>query len=253
MAGKLAGKVALITGAGSGIGRATALTFAREGAKVALFDVNAQGVEETAKRVKEGGGEAIAIKGDVSKSSDVSAMVAQTVAHFHRLDCAFNNAGVDGPGKRMPDTKQEDWDRVIAINLTGVWLCMKAELTQMLKQGGGTIVNTSSVAGVVGMTRGTAYVAAKHGVIGLTKPAALEYAKSNIRVNAVCPGVIHTAMVDKQLERNPAIGDAFIANTPVGRMGKPEDVAEAVLWLSSDASSFVTGTSLVIDGGFVVP
>ncbi|MGH2362925.1 MAG: SDR family oxidoreductase, partial [bacterium] len=143
--------------------------------------------------------------------------------------------------------------RVIAINLTGVWLCMKAELIQMLKQGGGTIVNTSSVAGVVGMTRGTAYVAAKHGVIGLTKTAALEYAKSNIRVNAVCPGVIHTAMVDKQLERNPAIGDAFIANTPLGRMGKPEEIAEAVLWLSSDAASFVTGTAIVLDGGFVVP
>src|ERR1043166_2163028 len=195
MAGLVAGKVALVTGSGSGIGRATALAFAREGAKVVVSDVAVEGGEETVSLIKKAGGEAIFVQSNVSKAADVEALVNKAVQTYGRLDCAHNNAGVAGPNKSIIDITEESWDRVIAVNLTGVWLCMKYEIAQMLKNGSGAIVTPSSDAGLIGLRRGGAYVASKHGVVGLTKTAALEYAKSGIRVNAVCPGPIDTPML----------------------------------------------------------
>ncbi|MGB0388730.1 MAG: SDR family oxidoreductase [Ardenticatenaceae bacterium] len=244
-------KVALVTGGSSGIGRATALLFAREGAKVVVADIQVEGGEETVGMIQEGGGEAIFVKADVSKSADVQAMINQTVEHYGRLDCAFNNAGIGGVPAPIADHEEEHWDRVIGINLKGVWLCMKYEVAQMLKQGGGTIVNTASVVGLVGTANMTPYVASKHGVVGLTKTVALEYAQANIRVNAVCPGVIHTPMIDRFTGGSPEALAQVVAMEPVGRVGKPEEVAEVVVWLSSDAASFVTGHPMAVDGGFV--
>jgi len=249
MAGLVNGKVALVTGGGSGIGRATALTFAREGAKVVVADVVIDGGEETVRLIKAAGGEAIFIKTDVSKAAEIEAMVQTAISTYGRLDCAHNNAGIEGATGRTADYTEENWDRVISINLTGVWLCMKYEIPQMLKQGGGAIVNTASDAGLLGVPQMPAYVASKHGVVGLTKTAALEYAKSGIRVNAVCPGVINTPMVARITSQRPGRAERMAAAEPVGRMGKPEEIAEAVVWLCSDAASFVTGLPMSVDGG----
>ena len=249
--GQLDGKVALITGAGSGIGRASALAFAREGAKVAVADIVVEGGEETVRMVKEAGGEAFFIKVDVANAADVEAMVNTVVDTYGRIDCAYNNAGIEGRLASTDEYPEDVFDKVIDINLTGVWLCMKYELPHMLKQGSGAIVNTASGAGLIGVSGMSAYVASKHGVIGLTKTAALEYAKSGIRVNAVCPGLIQTPMVERITAEQPQLGEALVAAEPVGRTGKPEEIAESVVWLSSDAASFVTAHSMSVDGGFV--
>jgi len=249
MAGLVNGKIALVTGAGSGIGRATALVFAREGAKVVVADVVVDGGEETVRQIKAAGGEALFVKADMAKAAEVEAMVQKAVATYGRLDCAHNNAGIEGATGRTADYREEDWDRVISINLTGVWFCMKYEIAQMLKQGGGAIVNTASDAGLLGVPQMPAYVASKHGVVGLTKTAALEYAKSGIRVNAVCPGVIKTPMVERITGQRAGRAERMAAVEPVGRMGKPEEIAEAVVWLCSEAASFVTGLPMPVDGG----
>jgi NAD(P)-dependent dehydrogenase (short-subunit alcohol dehydrogenase family) len=245
-------KVVLVTGASSGIGRATALTFARKGAKIIAADVVVKGGEETVRAIHGVGGEAIFVKTDVSKAAEVEALVTKAVNTYGRLDCAYNNAGVLG-SIVVPthEYTEEAWDRVININLKGVWLCMKYEIPQMLIQGGGAIVNTSSAWGLVGAGGFSAYVASKHGVAGLTKTAALEYAKSGIRINAVNPGVINTPMVESAMAHDAALGEQIIALEPVGRMGTPEEIAEAVLWLCSEAASFVTGHMMIVDGGYV--
>src|SRR6266481_2754023 len=246
MASSLKGKVALVTGGGSGIGRATAMAFAREGAKVAVADYVPEGGERTAKEITAAGGEAIFIHTDVSVGRQVEAMVNKIVQTWGRLDCAHNNAGIEGRMANTAECTEENFDRTIAINLKGVWLCMKYEIPQMLKQGGGAIVNTASVAGLIGIEGSAAYNASKHGVIGLTRAAALDYAKAGIRVNAVCPGVIRTPMVERIVGTEAEAG--LIAMEPIGRMGKPEEVAEAVVWLCSDAASFVTGNAMPVDG-----
>ena len=249
MAGRLENKVALITGGGSGIGRATAVTFAKEGATVVVADVNTEGGEGTVRAIKEADGEGLFVHADVSKSPDVKALVDKAVETYGRLDCAFNNAGILGTNALTPDAAEENWDSVISVNLKGVWLCMKYEIPQMLKGGGGAIVNTSSLFGLVGSECLSAYVASKHGVAGLTKTAALEYAQKDIRINAVCPGTIHTPMYERVVAGNPEVEAQFIALEPTGRLGTPEEVAEAVVWLCSDAASFVTGHVMSVDGG----
>jgi len=249
MAGRVEGKVALVTGGSSGIGRATALLFAKEGAKVVVADVTVSGGEETVQMIKAAGGDAIFVKADMAKAADVEAMIQKTVATYGRLDCAHNNAGIEGTTKKTHDYDEADWDRVIAINVKGVWLCMKYQIPQMLKQGSGAIVNTASGAGLLGVPQMPAYVASKHAVVGLTKTAALEYAKAGIRVNAVCPGVIKTPMVDRMTNLRPGRMERMAAAEPIGRMGKPEEIAAAVVWLCSDAASFVTGLPMPVDGG----
>ena len=251
MAGRLDGKIALITGAGSGIGRASALTFAREGAKVAVADKLVDGGRETVRMVEAAGGTASFIEVDVSDAASVEAMVAATVDTYGRLDCAYNNAGIEGQVAPTDSYADDMFDKVIAVNLTGVWLCMKYEIPRLLEQGGGAIVNTASGAGLIGVAGLSAYVASKHGVIGLTKTAALEYAKSGVRVNAVCPGLIQTPMVERLTADQPQLGEALVAMEPVGRTGRPEEIAESVVWLCSDAASFVTGHAMSVDGGFV--
>ena len=245
------GKVALVTGGSSGIGRATASAFAGEGANVVVADVLVEGGGETVRMIKEAGGEAIFVKTDVSKATEVEALIKKIVETYGRLDCAINNAGIEGTMAPTADCTEENWDRTININLKGVWLCMKYEIPQMLKQGGGAIVNMASVAGLVGLQGLPAYCASKGGVVQLTRTAALEYARAGIRVNAVCPGVIRTPMVDRLIAAQPEMEEALTAMEPVGRTGKPEEVAEAVVWLCSDAASFVTGHAMVVDGGFV--
>lgn len=242
-------KVAIITGGSFGIGRATAIAFARRGAKVVIADV----VEDntTLQEIKNDGGTAIFVKCDVSKSSDVTAMVNQTIKAFGRLDYAVNNAGIEGATADTHECTEENWDKTIGINLKGVWLCMKSEIPIMRKQGKGAIVNVASIAGLIGFPGLPAYVATKHAVIGLTKTAALENAKQNIRVNAVCPGVIKTAMVDRITGKDKVVEKQYEDMEPVGRMGKPEEVAEAIAWLCSDASSFITGHAMNVDGGWM--
>ena len=253
LAGTLNGKVALVTGGGSGIGRAASLSYSKEGARVAVVDMNVEGGEETVQLIKESGGDAILVHADVASSDGVREMVAKTVESFGRLDCAFNNAGVGGGRDRRltADYAEEDWDRVISINLKGVWLSMKAEIPQMLLQGGGAIVNTASIMGLIATAGSVAYMAAKHGVVGLTKAAALEYARDNIRVNAVCPGYIDTPLLRPALDAHEGYEERIVALHPVGRLGQPEEIAAAVVWLSSDAASFVTGHSMTVDGGYV--
>jgi NAD(P)-dependent dehydrogenase (short-subunit alcohol dehydrogenase family) len=253
MAGMLEGKSALITGGGGDIGRATALAFAREGARVAVADLRAEAAGETVAQVNAAGGQAISLSGDTSKDADVRAMVQTVVATYGRLDCAFNNAGISGwmidaGGKKTAEWPEEAFDRMIAVNLKGVWLCMRHELPQMQAQGGGAIVNTGSIAGLVGLPTSSAYVAAKHGVVGLTKTAALEYAEANIRVNAVCPGYIKTRMTDPIMELR---GAAVLAQTPLKRMGNPEEIAEMVVWLCSERASYVSGVAYNVDGGWM--
>ena len=253
MAGLLDGKSALITGGGGGIGRATALAFAREGARVAVADVAEEAARETVALVNAAGGQAISLSGDVSRDADVRAMIDAVVGTYGRLDCAFNNAGiagwhVDAILKKTAEWSEEAFDRMIAVNLKGVWLCMRHELPQMQAQGGGAIVNTGSIAGLVGLPNSSAYVAAKHGVIGLTKTAALEYAESNIRVNAVCPGYIKTPMTEPSMRLR---GEAILAQTPLKRMGSPEEIAEMVVWLCSERASYVSGAAYNVDGGWM--
>jgi NAD(P)-dependent dehydrogenase (short-subunit alcohol dehydrogenase family) len=253
MSSRLDGKVVLITGGGSGIGRATALRVAREGAKVMIADYVPDGALKTVAMVKEAGGTADCMAADVSVPGQVEAMVSKTVASFGRLDCAFNNAGIAGAGAgaHTANYAEEAFDQVIAINLKGVWLCMKCEIPHMLKVGAGAIVNTASAAGLIGLPGACAYVAAKHGVVGLTRTAALEYALKKIRVNCVCPGYIRTPMLERGLDAGVLSVEQINAMEPVGRMGTPEEIAESVLWLMSDEASFVTGHPLSIDGGYV--
>ena len=245
-------KVVLVTGGSSGIGQASALAFHREGAKVIVVaDLNLAGLEETVQRIKKAGGEALFIQADVSVVSEVEALMHKVVATYGRLDCAFNNAGIEGTLAPTADCSEENWNRVLNVNLKGVWLCLKYEIQQMLKQGGGTIVNMYSALGLVGMQGYPAYVASKHGVVGLTKTAALEYAQAGIRVNAVCPGVIRTPLLDRMIGGNRQVEEYLLSKEPVGRLGTAEEVAGAVVWLCSDAASFVTGTALSVDGGAV--
>jgi NAD(P)-dependent dehydrogenase (short-subunit alcohol dehydrogenase family) len=254
MAGILEGKVALITGAGSGIGRATSIIFAREGARLILADVVGDAGQETLQAVKEAGAEAVFLQTDVAQASAVEALIAKAVATYGRLDCAFNNAGIEGAGALTHKCTMENWNRVIAINLTGVWMCMKAEITQMLAQGGGgAIVNTSSLAGLAGSKGGPAYVASKHGVVGLTKAAALEYGRHGIRVNAVCPGPIRTPMMERimAMSGNQAAEERFIKGEPLRRFGQPSEIGEAVAWLCSEHASYVTGIPMPVDGGAI--
>jgi NAD(P)-dependent dehydrogenase (short-subunit alcohol dehydrogenase family) len=252
MAGSLDGKVILVTGGGSGIGRVTSLLIAKQGAKVMIADYVPESAQKTVTMIKEAGGTADCVDADVSVAKQVETMVAKTVETYGRIDGAYNNAGIEGKmGTDIATSGEENFDRTIAINLKGVWLCMKYEIPQMLKQGSGAIVNTASIAGLVGFEGNAAYNASKHGVIGLTKTAALEYAQKNIRVNCVCPGVIQTPMVARILDSGMMNETDLAAGEPIGRMGQPCEIGEGVVWLLSDAASFVTGHSLVIDGGWV--
>lgn len=243
------GKVVLVTGGGGGIGRASALAFAKAGARVAVVDRDVAAGTETTRLIEATGAKALFIQTDVTQAAQVEAMVAQVVAHFGRLDCAFNNAGIEEEHMRLADCSENTFDRIMAVNVKGVWLCLKYELAQMLKQGGGAIVNTASVAGLVGAPKMAAYSASKHAVLGLTKSAAVEYGRKNIRVNAVCPGVIRTAMFDRAVQADPKVGPAVAQLHPIGRIGEADEVASVVLWLSSDAASFVTGHAHTVDGG----
>lgn len=249
---KLKGKVALVTGGGKGMGLAAVKAFAAEGAKIVVADVDGDLAESVAKQLKAEGHEALSIRCDVSKEADVKAMVEETVAAFGSLDAAFNNAGVQSPAIETADADSEEFDRHIAINMKGVWLCMKYELIQMRKQNSGAIVNNSSIGGVIGLPGRAIYHAAKHGVIGMTKCSALEYAKRGININAICPGTTDTPMVQAMIEKDPdAIGE-IIKGQPNGRIGKAEEIASAVVWLCSEGARFVVGHALVVDGGYTI-
>lgn len=251
MTQEMKGSVAVVTGGAAGIGRAAALAFAAQGASVVVADLKVEAGKQVARTIEDAGGKAIFVKTDVSKSADVDALIESTVSTFGRLDYAFNNAGIEGQLGTTADCTEENFDRTLAINLRGLWLCLRREIREMLRQGGGAIVNMSSVAGIVGFANLPAYVASKHGVLGLTKTAALEYAQKGIRVNAVCPGVIHTEMIDRVTGKDPAVEKQFVGLEPMGRMGTPEEIAGAVVWLCSKSAAFVTGHGLVIDGGLV--
>jgi NAD(P)-dependent dehydrogenase (short-subunit alcohol dehydrogenase family) len=254
MKGVLEGRVALVTGAGSGIGRACALAMAAEGARVVVSDITPAGGEETVAEIRRHGGEAIFTRCDVSKSAEVVALVQSATKQFGRLDCACNNAGIGGVNALTGDYPEDSWEQVIGVNLTGVWLCTKHEIAAMLEHGGGSIVNMASILGTVGFAGAVAYVSAKHGVLGLTKTTAIEYATRGIRVNAVCPGFIETPMLEHAgISKGTEIYDAIAGLHPMKRMGTPAEVAGLVVWLCSEASSFVTGTSMLVDGGYTAP
>ncbi len=244
-------QVALVTGGSSGIGRAAALELAKAGAYVVVADVDAHGGEDTVALIRAQDGQASFVRCDVSNNEQVAALVAGTVRAHGRLDCAFNNAGIEGVLATTVDCTEENWDRTLAVNLKSVWLCMKHELPVMQKQGRGSIVNCASIAGLVGFPSAAAYVASKHGVVGLTRTAALENAKLGVRVNAVCPGIIQTPMIDRATGGRAEVRSQFIAPQPIGRMGTPEEVASAVLWLCSPGASLTTGQALAVDGGWV--
>jgi NAD(P)-dependent dehydrogenase (short-subunit alcohol dehydrogenase family) len=244
-------KVALVTGAATGIGRATAVAFAREGFRLAIADTNLEGLKETEQQIKAIGGAAILIETDVADPKAVKAMVEKTMQAYNRLDYAFNNAGIEGDQNLTADCSLENWKRVIDINLNGIFYCMKYEIPEILKHEGGAIVNMSSVAGLVGFANIPAYAASKHGVIGLTKTSALEYAESGIRINAVCPGIINTEMIVRFTQGDKSALAEMEKMEPIGRLGKPEEVANTVVWLCSDAASFITGHALPVDGGYV--
>lgn len=245
-------KVALVTGAGSGMGLATAQAFAAEGAAVVLADVNEAAVREAAHQLVAGGHKVLAIRCDVADEAQVKAMVEQTVSTFGRLDAAFNNAGVQSPVAETADASGEDFDRTIAINLRGVWNCMKYELLQMRKQRSGAIVNNSSIGGLIGLPGRAIYHASKHGVIGLTRSASLEYAAKGIRINAICPGTFDTPMVQEMIAKDPEAMKEIMREQPIGRLGRAEEIACAVLWLCGPGSTFVIGHALAVDGGFTV-
>ncbi len=246
------GKVALITGCSSGIGREASLAFTKKGAKVVLAARRISEGQELVDLIKENGGDAIFVKTDVSKAAEVEALVNKCISTYGRLDYAFNNAGIEGSHYTpTTDYEEEIWDEVMNINLKGVWLCMKYEIPHMLKQSKSAIVNTSSVAGLSGSIIGNAYIASKHGVIGLTKAAAIEYASQGIRVNAVCPAVIRTPMADRLYYWNSEIEERVTAMHPMGRTGTPQEVADVAVWLCSESASFITGHTLVIDGGYL--
>ena len=244
-----AGKVALVTGAASGIGRATAIAFAHAGARVVVADIDEAGGQGTVGLIGAAGGEAIFVRADVAEEAAVAALVETAVTRFGRLDYAHNNAGIQGTFGRLADCSRAEWDRLLAVDLTGVWLCLKHEIAQMLRQGGGAIVNTSSVSGLRGGRDSPAYVASKHGVVGLTRKAARDYAADGIRVNAVCPGVTRTPLLERVFAVRPDLETGWRGANPTGRFGTPEEVAAAVVWLCSDAAAFVTGHAMVIDGG----
>lgn len=239
----------MVTGGASGIGRAAAITFARAGARVTVSDVDAAGGEQTVADIRQAGGDAHFIKADIAKSADVEALIGKVVAAYGRLDCAFNNAGIEIEHLPLADADEATFDRIMNVNVKGVWLCMKHEIRQMLQQGGGVIVNTASVAGLVGAPLQPLYAASKHAVVGLTKTAAAEYGRFGIRINAVCPGIIRTPMLDRALEREPKREKSIVKVHPIGRLGEAQEIANAALWLCSDSASFVTGHQLAVDGG----
>lgn len=252
MDGSLEGKVALVTGGSSGIGRATAQLFAKKGARVVIQDIDIEKGNDAVQSIVKEGGESYFVRGDVTSKADVKNVISETVDRYGSLDCVMNNAAtLRGLNTKIHEYEEETWDHYMDILLKAVWLGMKYQITQMLKQGGGTIVNTSSIAGLAARSGSCAYVAAKHGVIGLTKTAALEYAKDGIRINAVCPAQIHTPRMDKIIELDPGFLEREIPTMPLGRVGQPIEIAEATIWLCSDESSFVTGHALAVDGGYL--
>ena len=252
MAEGFEGKAVLVTGGGYGIGRAAALGFARRGAKVAVADIDIKNGKETVRRIKEAGGDAVFVKADVSQEAEVEALIKKTVGTYGKLDCAFNNAGIHKVFVSTIDFTEKDWNEMIDVNLKSIWLCMKYEIPEMLKQGKGAIVNTSSAAGLIAAPSNPAYPASKHGVVGLTKSTAVEFARRGIRVNCVCPGPTRTGMHDSLVAIAPEVVEAMNTKVPMGRIAEPEEVAAAAVWLCSDEASYITGHALPVDGGLVV-
>ncbi|NHZ35467.1 MULTISPECIES: SDR family oxidoreductase [Massilia] len=243
------GKVVLVTGAAGGIGRAAAVAFGRAGACVVVADTSVDGGHATAAMIVEHGGKALFVQCNVTRASEVEALIDKTVAYYGKLDCAFNNAGIEEEHLPLADADEALFDRIMNVNVKGTWLCMKYEIRQMLKQGGGTIVNTASVAGLVGAPTQSIYAASKHAVVGMTKTAAAEYAREGIRINSVCPGVVNTPMMGRALEREPLREKKLRNVHPMGRFAEPVEIANAAMWLCSEQSSFVTGHQLAVDGG----